>query len=1133
MATTQSQLVFTASDQTGAAFKSVENRMRGVGQSSAGLSQQIAGSLGRTVTGAASAALSLETLRQAFMQNAEFERDVLRVAQNAGRSVTANTAQIRESILSTSQATNTARTDITELFTGLVRGGMSVDQARGALLRGAQAMKVFGTSGTETGQALGMISRQFNVTTDQALEIISRSGKAADIFRSMPKIGEIAADIGERGEAGLSKLIARIAVVANDMGDVEKATDAAASAMTLMRSAGFKENIGKWAGVDVNAQIARDAKNGVDEFDSVARVLKRAGTELAATRREDMDRTKVTVDQLTAAMQELVGDRATAQLFRIITQHRGDVKKMEGELRDASSGVSAFNSKLEETNKLGIEAWKEVGARAELVKNAAGELLTTAGAPAFLVEMAERLKTTAEEIGGIQRLFITLQEGLTPEKVKEWWGEWKTKVTTDYLKTLTDQIDGLIGMLNPRAVAAFWSAFGDNAIAINALDQIKQRAAEAFTALTTGMKPGNDVEIALEKIRNLLDPAVVEKFWAAFNNKDQAKQTEESVAHLNRLFGKPDEALRELPGVPDVPPPVVPRTGAPATPAVPAAPAAPSAPAEPAARVAPGAARGPDAPNKEQTQQHILDESRTTRGLWERFIDVFARSQLIQRGNDENFAEAQGAAMQGGAGAGGGAAAGGTGSAGGAAAGGAGGGVASGGVASAGGAAGGAIVPTGGRGSRGGHAGAPNVRYGGQTAVQAGGGQGPGAGGVGRTPAGGGPGPTTTAGRSNVDSWMNMLTKPVAEGGLGFTREQAAGQVASLMGESGPNLEGAGRTWSDPSGSGAPGTSGGVASWRNERLRGLQAFAKERGLDWHSHEAQQGWYRQEMLHGDQRRTYEQLKTAKTAQEALSTHVRRFEAPAKPDAAIAQRSAYLNRLTRSDRGTAGPAAGAAAGDQAGGGALTMPTTSGVMSGGAGGQFGAARGGGTAPGVGGPRHHMGQDFRGAVGEPVKAVGAGVVESVRGSSVTVRHADGSSTTYRHTRPGVEVGQNVAAGENIATIGPRERGSTAPHLHLERRNAAGEAYDPRQDFIRRPEAAAGPRPEAAAGPRPEAAARGVSGADEIARMRAEAQKPIPIRFEGNMPAIRDRGALQARREMNNEMRQARSSTFSDVGVA
>lgn len=47
--------------------------------------------------------------------------------------------------------------------------------------------------------------------------------------------------------------------------------------------------------------------------------------------------------------------------------------------------------------------------------------------------------------------------------------------------------------------------------------------------------------------------------------------------------------------------------------------------------------------------------------------------------------------------------------------------------------------------------------------------------------------------------------------------------------ESGFNPANLNRSWSDPSESGGKGTSGGMFSWRNERLSALQAFAKDRG----------------------------------------------------------------------------------------------------------------------------------------------------------------------------------------------------------------------------------------------------------------------------------------------------------------
>jgi hypothetical protein len=171
---------------------------------------------------------------------------------------------------------------------------------------------------------------------------------------------------------------------------------------------------------------------------------------------------------------------------------------------------------------------------------------------------------------------------------------------------------------------------------------------------------------------------------------------------------------------------------------------------------------------------------------------------------------------------------------------------------------------------------------------------------------GGGRQAAVGSGGAAVNSWMNFLMKPVAEGGLGRTREQAAGEVASLRGESGSGMEGVSRTWNDPSASGQSGISGGVASWRNERFRALQSFAQSKGLDWRSHEAQQGFYRHEML-GAYSGVNARIAGAQTAQEALGIHVRDFERPANAGAAIGQRSGYINDLrTRNLSGEQAPA-----------------------------------------------------------------------------------------------------------------------------------------------------------------------------------------------------------------------------------
>lgn len=84
------------------------------------------------------------------------------------------------------------------------------------------------------------------------------------------------------------------------------------------------------------------------------------------------------------------------------------------------------------------------------------------------------------------------------------------------------------------------------------------------------------------------------------------------------------------------------------------------------------------------------------------------------------------------------------------------------------------------------------------------------------------------------------------------------------------------------------------------------------------------------------------------------------------------------------------------------------------------------------------HYGLDIANSLGTPIVSVMDGVVISSGPASgfglwVRVRHGNGIITVYGHINETlVYVGQRVAAGEQIATIGNRGQ-STGPHLHFE----------------------------------------------------------------------------------------------------
>ncbi|RVW10766.1 M23 family metallopeptidase [Prescottella agglutinans] len=102
--------------------------------------------------------------------------------------------------------------------------------------------------------------------------------------------------------------------------------------------------------------------------------------------------------------------------------------------------------------------------------------------------------------------------------------------------------------------------------------------------------------------------------------------------------------------------------------------------------------------------------------------------------------------------------------------------------------------------------------------------------------------------------------------------------------------------------------------------------------------------------------------------------------------------------------------------------------------------------------GPRwgsHHGGLDIAAPIGTPIYAAADGVVVDAGPASgyglwVRVKHDDGSTTIYGHINDyQVAVGQQVVAGQQIATVGNRGQ-STGPHLHFEVWNANGVKVDP-----------------------------------------------------------------------------------------
>lgn len=107
----------------------------------------------------------------------------------------------------------------------------------------------------------------------------------------------------------------------------------------------------------------------------------------------------------------------------------------------------------------------------------------------------------------------------------------------------------------------------------------------------------------------------------------------------------------------------------------------------------------------------------------------------------------------------------------------------------------------------------------------------------------------------------------------------------------------------------------------------------------------------------------------------------------------------------------------------------------------------------PFLGRPAFHTGIDFRGDIGEAIRATGTGTVVSAGwsggyGRMVEIDHGHGLTTRYGHlSNIVVQVGQSVKIGQVVGRMGSSGR-STGPHLHYETR-VDGDAVDP-QRFLR-----------------------------------------------------------------------------------
>ncbi|WP_322789490.1 phage tail tip lysozyme [Paraburkholderia megapolitana] len=154
--------------------------------------------------------------------------------------------------------------------------------------------------------------------------------------------------------------------------------------------------------------------------------------------------------------------------------------------------------------------------------------------------------------------------------------------------------------------------------------------------------------------------------------------------------------------------------------------------------------------------------------------------------------------------------------------------------------------------------------------------------------------PQTTAlsqsqGQQVADQYVNNLMSD-----FGLTKPQAQGIVANLWHESGGMNSGInqGGQIGAPTGNNADDNANGygIAQWGGSRKEGLEAYAKQNGLDPSSEAANYGYLKQE-LQTTQSGAISAVKGTSNAQDATSAFMTSFEKPSDPE--LASRLADLS------------------------------------------------------------------------------------------------------------------------------------------------------------------------------------------------------------------------------------------------
>jgi TP901 family phage tail tape measure protein len=404
-----SELVFTAKDQTGAAFQQLTRQMRSVTSAAdqmartnnLALTRLSGGVLGfeRRLTQATAFMTAGLEMRKAFTDFADFDRRLTRIRQNAG--VTQEVfGGMREEILTTAQETALAADKVTDGFEAIVRATGDFDLAKKHYKEVAVATQAMNADMTDTAKTAEIFLNTLKMDPKDltkgfdAMAYAANQGKfeAADFAHVMPELGAQMAAAGYMGLKGFKDMAAMLQIVRKGSGDSEEAFRSMRDLLSKMVSPEMEKRFLEVGRVDLASGMAKSVREGRNTVGDFIKMTDQALENIAGRRGiSNKDKERL----LPQLLPEQDSRRATLMLLtlrKLYRELRGDMDtKIDGTILNQIADVS--DDTAANLQRLKNSWWA--------AEQAMGKALVDMGA----VQSLENLRQTLDDVTGSLKTF--------------------------------------------------------------------------------------------------------------------------------------------------------------------------------------------------------------------------------------------------------------------------------------------------------------------------------------------------------------------------------------------------------------------------------------------------------------------------------------------------------------------------------------------------------------------------------------------------------------------------------------------------------------------------------------------------------------------------------------------------------